>query len=146
MAGTSLNLYAVCACYSQVKWSVSLLQLHILLNSPRVWSGRALAIKEVLEAISQAVQHQLGPPSCNPPKNRFYQEIHHCFPAATSGYYIHVHTPNGLTARVYCLMYCFCMWTNIHCTTKQIIIWYTYIHVHMHSKLSQYCIVFVARS
>ena len=57
----------------------------------------------MLEAISQAVKHQLGPPSCNPPKNRSCQEIHHCFPTATSGYY-YIHTPNGLTARVYCDM------------------------------------------
>ena len=49
------------------------------------------------------VQQQLGPPSCNPPKNRTCHEILHCCPSAPSGYY-QIRVPNGSLVQVYCDM------------------------------------------
>ena len=46
---------------------------------------------------------QLGPPGCNPPKNRSCQEILYCFPSASSGYY-QITAPNGSLVKVYCDM------------------------------------------
>ena len=49
------------------------------------------------------VQQQLGPPGCNPPRNRSCQEILYCFPSAPSGYY-QITAPNGSLVQVYCDM------------------------------------------
>ena len=49
-------------------------------------TGELLVDKELMETIEQ-VQQKLGPPGCNPPRNRSCQEILHCFPSAPSGYY-----------------------------------------------------------
>ena len=56
----------------------------------------------LIEAIQQ-VHHQLGPPGCNPPRNKSCQEILYCFPSASSGYY-QIHTANGSLVPVYCNM------------------------------------------
>ena len=58
--------------------------------------------EQFMEAIRQAHQ-RLGPPGCNPPRNRSCQEIIHCFPSASSGYY-QIHAPNGSLLQVYCDM------------------------------------------
>ena len=49
------------------------------------------------------VHQQLGPPGCNPPKNRSCQDILHYFPSAPSGYY-QITAPNGSLVQVYCDM------------------------------------------
>ena len=58
--------------------------------------------EQFMEALRQN-QQQLGPPGCNPPKNRSCQEINHCFPSAPSGYY-QIHAANGSKMQVYCDM------------------------------------------
>ena len=58
--------------------------------------------EQLMEALSKIVQ-ELGPPGCNPPRNRSCQEILHCFPSAPSGYY-QIHVPNGSLVQVYCDM------------------------------------------
>ena len=57
---------------------------------------------QLMAAISQALQ-QLGPPGCNPPRNRSCQEILHCFPSAPSGYH-EIRVSNGSLVQVYCDM------------------------------------------
>ena len=56
----------------------------------------------LIEAIQQ-VHHQLGPPGCNPPRNRSCQEILYCFPSASSEYY-QIYAANGSLVPVYCNM------------------------------------------
>ena len=58
--------------------------------------------EQLTEALEQFKQ-QLGPPGCNPPKNRSCQEIFQCFPSAPSGYY-QLTAPNGSLVQVYCDM------------------------------------------
>ena len=65
-------------------------------------TGELLVDKELMETIEQ-VQQQLGPPHCNPPRNRSCQEILHCFPSAPSGYY-QITASNGSLVQVYCEM------------------------------------------
>ena len=60
--------------------------------------------ERLIEAHRQ-VQQQLGPPGCNPPKNRTCQGILRCFPSALSGYY-QISAPNGSLVQVYCDMEC----------------------------------------
>ena len=55
--------------------------------------------KEVLSKIYQ----EIGPPGCNPPRNRSCQEILYCFPSAPSGYH-EICVPNGSLVQVYCDM------------------------------------------
>ena len=62
-------------------------------------TGELLVDKELMETIEQ-VQQKLGPPGCNPPRNRSCQEILHCFPSAPSGYYQITYPP----VQVYCDM------------------------------------------
>ena len=57
---------------------------------------------QLTAAISQALQ-RLGPPGCNPPRNRSCQDILHCFPSALSGYH-EIRVPNGSLVQVYCDM------------------------------------------
>ena len=56
-----------------------------------------------LMAVVSQVQQRLGPPGCNPPRNRSCQEVLHCFPSAPSGYY-QIRVPNGSLVQVYCDM------------------------------------------
>ena len=56
-----------------------------------------------LMAVISQVHQWLGPPECNPPRNRSCQEILHCFPSAPSGYH-EIHVPNGSLVQVYCDM------------------------------------------
>ena len=56
---------------------------------------------EKLMAVTSQVQQQLGPPGCNPPRNRSCQEILRCNPSASSGYY-QIQAANG--SLVYCDM------------------------------------------
>ena len=56
----------------------------------------------LMEAIQQ-VHQQLGPPGCNPPRNRSCQEILYCFPSASSDYY-QIYAANGSLVPVYCNM------------------------------------------
>ena len=58
--------------------------------------------EQLTEALKQ-VHQQLGPPGCNPPRNRSCQEILHCFPSVPSGYY-QITAPNGSLVQVYCDM------------------------------------------
>ena len=58
--------------------------------------------QQLMETLGQ-VQQQLGPPGCNPPKNRSCQDILHCFPSALSAYY-QIRVPNGSLVQVYCDM------------------------------------------
>ena len=57
---------------------------------------------QLMEALSQ-IHQELGPPGCNPPRNRSCQEILHCFPSAPSGYH-EIRVPNGSLVQVYCDM------------------------------------------
>ena len=57
---------------------------------------------QLMNVISQ-VRQELGPPGCNPPRNRSCQEILHCFPSAPSGYH-EIRVPNGSLVQVYCDM------------------------------------------
>ena len=56
----------------------------------------------LMEALSK-IHQELGPPGCNPPRNRSCQEILHCFPSAPSGYH-EIRVPNGSLVQVYCDM------------------------------------------
>ena len=56
-----------------------------------------------LMAVINQVRQRLGPPGCNPPRNRSCQDILHCFPSAPSGYH-EIRVPNGSLAQVYCDM------------------------------------------
>ena len=58
--------------------------------------------QQSMETLGQ-VQQQLGPPGCNPSKNRSCHEILHCFISAPSGYY-QIRVPNGSLVQVYCDM------------------------------------------
>ena len=58
--------------------------------------------EQLMEALRQ-IEQQLGPPGCNPPRNRSCQEVLHCFPSAPSGYY-QIHAANGSAVQVYCDM------------------------------------------
>ena len=58
---------------------------------------------EKLMAVISQVHQRLGPPGCNPPRNRSCQEILHCFPSAPSGYH-EIRVPNGSLVQVYCDM------------------------------------------
>ena len=57
---------------------------------------------QLMEALSK-VHQKLGPPGCNPPRNRSCQDIFHCFPSASSGYH-KIRVPNGSLVQVYCDM------------------------------------------
>ena len=56
-----------------------------------------------LMAVINQVHQRLGPPGCNPPRNRSCQEILHCFPSVPSGYH-EIRVPNGSLVQVYCDM------------------------------------------
>ena len=56
-----------------------------------------------LMAVISQVRQRLGPPGCNPPRNRSCQEILYCFPSAPSGYH-EIRVPNGSLVQVYCDM------------------------------------------
>ena len=58
---------------------------------------------EQLMAVISLVRQRLGPPGCNPPRNRSCQEILYCFPSAPSGYH-EICVPNGSLVQVYCDM------------------------------------------
>ena len=58
--------------------------------------------QQLMEVLSR-IHQELGPPGCNPPKNRSCQEILHCFPSALSGYH-DIRVPNGSLVQVYCDM------------------------------------------
>ena len=55
---------------------------------------------QLMEALSK-IHQRLGPPGCNPPRNRSCQEILYCFPSAPSGYH-EIRVPNGSLVQVYC--------------------------------------------
>ena len=57
---------------------------------------------QLMEALSK-IHQELGPPGCNPPRNRSCQEILHCFPSAPSGYH-EIRVLNGSLVQVYCDM------------------------------------------
>ena len=59
---------------------------------------------EKLMAVINQVHQRLGPPGCNPPRNRSCQEILHCFPSAPSAGYHEIRVPNGSLVQVYCDM------------------------------------------
>ena len=56
-----------------------------------------------LMAVINQVRQRLGPPGCNPPRNRSCQEILYCFSSAPSGYH-DIRVPNGSLVQVYCDM------------------------------------------
>ena len=57
---------------------------------------------QLMEALSK-IHQELGPPGCNPPRNRSCQDILYCFPSAPSGYH-EIRVPNGSLVQVYCDM------------------------------------------
>ena len=57
---------------------------------------------QLVEALSK-IHQELGPPGCNPPRNRSCQEILYCFPSAPSGKY-EIHPPNASPVHVCCDM------------------------------------------
>ena len=57
---------------------------------------------QLMEALSK-IHQELGPPGCNPPRNRSCQEILYCFPSAPSAYH-EIRVPNGSLVQVYCDM------------------------------------------
>ena len=57
---------------------------------------------QLVTALGQ-VEQQLGPPGCNPSRNRSCLEILRCFPSAPSGYY-QIQTANNSYVQVYCDM------------------------------------------
>ena len=57
---------------------------------------------QLMEALSK-IHQELGPPGCNPSRNRSCQEILHCFPSAALGYH-EIRVPNGSLVQVYCDM------------------------------------------
>ena len=64
--------------------------------------GNPLQDEQLVKTLRE-IQQELGPPGCNPPRNRSCQEVLHCFPSAPSGYY-QIHAPNGSMVQVYCDM------------------------------------------
>ena len=58
--------------------------------------------EKFVNALNQ-FQQQLGPPGCNPPKNKSCQDIHLCFPSSPSGHY-QIQLANGSMIQVYCDM------------------------------------------
>ena len=57
---------------------------------------------QLMEALSN-IHQELGPPGCNPPRNRSCQEILYCFPSAPSGYH-EIRVPNDSLIQVFCDM------------------------------------------
>ena len=57
---------------------------------------------QLVAALRQVEQH-IGPPGCNPPRNRSCLEILHCFPYVSSGYY-QIQTANNSCVQIYCDM------------------------------------------
>ena len=55
-------------------------------HSTECGQGGPLQDEQLMVALKQ-VHEQLGPPGCNPPRNRSCHEIHYCFPSASSGYH-----------------------------------------------------------
>ena len=64
--------------------------------------GNPVQDKQLMEAHGK-IHQELGPPGCNPPRNRSCQEILYCFPSASSGYH-EMRNPNGSLVQVYCDM------------------------------------------
>ena len=64
--------------------------------------GDPLQDDQLMEALSK-IHQKLGPPGCNPPRNRSCQDILHCFPSALSGYH-EIRVRNGSLVQVYCDM------------------------------------------
>ena len=56
-----------------------------------------------LMAVISQIRQRLGPPGCNPPRNRSCQDILYCFPSASSGYH-EIRVLNGSLVQVYCDM------------------------------------------
>ena len=56
-----------------------------------------------LVAALRQVEQLIGPPECNPPRNKSCLEILRCFPSASSGYY-QIQTANDSCVQVYCDM------------------------------------------
>ena len=57
---------------------------------------------QLMEELNK-IHQELGPPGCNPPRNRSCQDILNCFPSAPSGYH-EIRVPNGSLVQVYCDM------------------------------------------
>ena len=71
-------------------------------NSTECGQSDPLQDDQLMEALSK-IHQELGPPGCNPPRNRSCQEILYCFPSAPSGYH-EIRVPNGSLVQVYCDM------------------------------------------
>ena len=71
-------------------------------HSTECGHGDPLQDEQLMEDLKQ-IHEQLGPPGCNPPRNRSCHEIHYCFPSASSGYH-KIRVPNGSLVEVYCDM------------------------------------------
>ena len=71
-------------------------------SSTECGQGDPLQDDQLMEALSK-IHQELGPPGCNPPRNRSCQEILYCFPSAPSGYH-EIRVPNGSLVQVYCDM------------------------------------------
>ena len=75
---------------------------HKTVHSTECGQGGPLQDEQLMEDLKR-VHEQLGPPGCNPPRNRSCQEILYCFPSAPSGYH-KISVPNGSLVEVYCDM------------------------------------------
>ena len=75
---------------------------HVLSESFKCGQSDPLQDDQLMEALSK-IHQELGPPGCNPPRNRSCQEILYCFPSAPSGYH-EIRVPNGSLVQVYCDM------------------------------------------
>ena len=96
-------LYCWLFCFSTVSIASGFVPATYPVQTPAECStGELLMDKELMETIEQ-VQQQLGPPGCNPPRNRSCQDILYCFPSAPSDYY-QITAPNGSIVQVYCDM------------------------------------------
>ena len=78
------------------------IRCHVLSESFKCGHSDPLQDDQLMEALSK-IHLEIGPPGCNPPRNRSCQEILHCFPSAPSGYH-EIRVPNGSLVQVYCDM------------------------------------------
>ena len=96
-------LYYWLFCFSAVSIASGLVPATYPVQTPAECSTSKLLVDEELMETIEQVQQQLGPPRCNPPRNRSCQDILYCFPSAPSGYY-QITASNGSPVQVYCDM------------------------------------------
>ena len=88
--------------YHAVSGFTPVIYSHSTESSTKCDQSDPLQDDRLMAVISQVYQ-QLGPPGCNPPRNRSCQEILYCFSSALSGNY-QIRISNGSLVQVYCDM------------------------------------------